>query len=87
MGTLAYRGYPQFAPSEGYFVSCICLGYDGMEICDIVMPEGDIVFCEFRKDDAVLGSFKTLKDWLAARIPQALQEMKADGLIGDIHLS
>ena len=87
MGTLAYRGYPQFAPSEGYFVSCICLGNDGMEICDIVTPKGDIVFGEFRKNETVLGSFKTLQAWLAARIPQALQEMKADGLIGDIHLS
>lgn len=83
LGGQSYRSYPQFAPSVGYFVAKIRLGLDNSEICDIVTPDGRIVYGEFRQNTDVLGEFKNIDEWLNERVPQALQEVKVDLAKGD----
>lgn len=74
----SYGSYPQFAPNAGYFIGKLRTGRDNLEICDIVTPEGNIVYGEFRKNDKVLGEFDDFESWISTRVPQALAEIAED---------
>jgi len=74
----SYGSYPQFAPNAGYFISSINLGEDDREICDIITPEGNIIYGEFRKNTEVLGAFDSFESWIGTRVPQALADMAED---------
>ncbi len=74
----SYGSYPQFAPNAGYFISSIDLGENDREICDIVTPQGNIIYGEFRKNTEVLGEFDNFESWIGTRVPQALANMAED---------
>jgi len=74
----SYGSYPQFAPNAGYFISDAHIGETDREICDIVTPEGTIVFGEFRKNNELLGKFSSFEEWISNRVQQALEDIEKD---------
>lgn len=75
----SHGSYPQFAPTLGYFLSQLSVGKEYRDLCDVITPDGQIIYGYFREDEAILGHFDDFDSWLETRVPQAVKEA---GLLG-----